>query len=100
MSDRPTKAHPVYYHQREAAAVSEVSALLARKVGNVLDQWLAMQGSGVAAPAPVAPPTTAPRLGPAPVPAPTLKKPPAQPPAQPVPEPEPEPEPEPSIEKG
>jgi hypothetical protein len=33
-------AHPVYYHQQEAVAVQEVSALLAREVGRVLDEWL------------------------------------------------------------
>jgi len=88
-------AHPVYYHQREAAAVSEVSALLARKVGLVLDQWLAQQeGASVGTVPSGGPPAAgAPRMGPAPVPPP---KPPMAPP-EPEPEPEPEARPAPTM---
>jgi len=37
-------AHLVYYHQQEAEAVEEVSALVGREVGRVLDRWLATRG--------------------------------------------------------
>lgn len=36
-----TSAHLVYYHQREADAVTDAAALIAREAGRVLDAWLA-----------------------------------------------------------
>ena len=86
-------AHPVYYHQREAAAVSEVSALLARKVGNVLDQWLAVRTT--AAPPAPAPVPKAPRMAPPPAPVPPPIAPPPAPPPIAPPQTPPSPQPAP-----